>query len=323
MDRGDRLRGPARGNLLRSQASPTAHPVDPGVEPLGVGIVHNPALSDLLRSDPDVVDYLSVTPETFWVDSEDGSGAARFAEIASLVGVLDDFARHRPVVAHGIGLSIASAGPLDDGLLDQIARWRDRYGLRWYSEHLSYTTVSLAAGLDRRIGLGLPPPYDHDVLDLLCERVATVVDRVGAPFALENGVTYTDLPDEDMTEPAFLNALVERTGCHVLLDLHNLHTNAVNGMCDAAEYLDELDLGAVVEIHVAGGHEVNGFHVDGHTGRCPPEVWELLAAVVPRCPNLRGVTFEFHEGRYADLGEAGVREELATARAIWEAGRCR
>ena len=293
------------------------------MEPLGVGIVHNPALSDLLRSDPYVVDYLSVTPETFWVDTEDGPGVARFAEIASMVDVLDEVARHRPVVAHGIGLSIASAGPVDVGLLDQVARWHDRYDLRWYSEHLSYTTGSVSEGVDRRIGLGLPPAYDHDMLDLVCDRVATVTERVATPFALENGVTYTDMPEQDMSEPAFFNALVERTGCSVLLDLHNLHTNVVNGMADPAEYLDELNLDAGGEIHVAGLHEVHGFHVDGHTGRCPREVWDLLATVVPRCANLRGVTFEFHEGRYADLGEQGVRDELGRAREIWEAGRCR
>jgi hypothetical protein len=207
------------------------------------------------------------------------------------------------------------------GHLAQVGRWHERYGFDWYGEHLSYTRVESPDGAERHAGLALPVPYDADVLDTLDERVRLVGQVVAAPFLLENGTTYTTLPDEDMSEPAFLNALCARAGCHVLLDLHNLHANVVNGFVDADAYLGELDLDRVLEIHVAGGSMLAGMYTDAHSGPCPPEVWDLLDAVLPECPSVRGVAFEFVSGYYPALGADGVRAQLDRARTAWERHR--
>jgi hypothetical protein len=50
-------------------------------------------------------------------------------------------------------------------------------------------------------------------------------------------------------------------------------------------------------------------------------VWDLLEYLVPRAPNLRAVTFEFHDSYYGILGPAGVRAELQRARDIFAAPR--
>jgi uncharacterized protein len=36
-------------------------------------------------------------------------------------------------------------------------------------------------------------------------------------------------------------------------------------------------------------------YTDSHAGPCPQPVWDLLEDVVPRAPNLAGITFEFHD----------------------------
>ena len=120
-----------------------------------------------------------------------------------------------------------------------------------------------------------------------------------------------------MTEPAFLNELARRTGCGLLLDLHNLYCNARNFGFDPAAFLDELDLEPVVELHVAGGNEVEGFWTDSHSGPCPEMVWDLVASVIPRARNLKAVTFEFQESYFDVLGTAGVRAALDRAREFW------
>lgn len=74
------------------------------------------------------------------------------------------------------------------------------------------------------------------------------------PFLLENNVYFTDIPEQEMTEPEFLNALTAEAGCGLLLDLHNLYANARNHGIDTEAFLHELDLSRVVEIHVAGGN---------------------------------------------------------------------
>ena len=164
-------------------------------------------------------------------------------------------------------------------------------------------------------------PYDREVLDLLIPRVRYFTQRLERPFLLENNVYYFRYPDQEMSEEDFLNALCRRAGCRVLLDLHNLHTNAVNHGFSAADYLDNLDLSNVGEIHIAGGVPMMGFHTYSHTGPVLEPVWELLDRVVPHAPNLRGVTFEFHESSLERMGEDGVFDQIARARAIVDSHR--
>jgi len=80
--------------------------------------------------------------------------------------------------------------------------------------------------------------------------------------------------------------------------------------------LNNLDLSNVVEIHIAGGVPMMGFHTDSHTGPVLDGVWRLLEQTVPRAGNLRGVTFEFHESSFGRMGESGIHEQLDHARAI-------
>lgn len=141
-------------------------------------------------------------------------------------------------------------------------------------------------------------------------------ERLDRPFLLENNVYYVRYPEQELSEEEFLNELCRRSGCGVLLDLHNLYTNAVNHGFSAEDYLDNLDLANVTEIHIAGGVPMMGFHTDSHTGPVLDAVWELLERAVPPAKNLRGVTFEFHESSYERLGESGILGQIDRARTI-------
>ena len=99
---------------------------------------------------------------------------------------------------------------------------------------------------------------------------------------------YFRYPGQEFTEERFLNELCDRSGCAVLLDLHNLYTNAVNHKFNATTYLENLNLDHVVEIHIAGGVSMMGFHTDSHTGPVVDPVWQLLEQTVPRASNLMG-----------------------------------
>ena len=61
--------------------------------------------------------------------------------------------------------------------------------------------------------------------------------------------------------------------------------------------------------------------LDGHDAAVPEEVWELLASVLPRCPNARGVTLERMEGTVGEADVPLLREELARARRIARGAR--
>jgi uncharacterized protein len=279
------------------------------ITPVGRGVLFNGTLQPFLASHPRDVDFVSVIPERFWQDRGRGE-APRFTELPDEVVTLDWLAERYPLVAHGIGLSIGSASTFDVEHVEQLAKWHHRYGFKWIGEHLSAVRVQTDSTEDHHAGLALPLPWDEDVLDMLCERVTQAQELLGTRLILENGVVHTPVPDTDMSAPEFLNALCARTGCGILLDLHNLHVNVVNLGVDPARFIDELDLRLVREIHIAGGNELYGVYLDSHAGPVSTHVWSLLEWVMPRCPNLAGVTFEFHESYYPLLGEQGIVAEL-------------
>lgn len=291
-------------------AAPTASVA----QPVGVGVMFNPALDGFLAAHAHTIDHLEIIPDTFWTDHGDVVGR-RFVEVDHYVGVLDRAAAEVPVVAHHLGLSVGTDEPADPGYLEQLAAWQRRYGFPWHSDHLA---VARVPGTNRRehAGVNIPLPFDEEMLVVTCDRVAEVKAAIDVPFLVENSVYFLDIPEQDYTEAAFLTELTRRTGCGLLLDLHNLYANARNHGFAARDFLDEIPLASVVEIHIAGGSEFAGMWTDSHSGPCPQPVWDLLDEVAGRTPNLRGVTFEFHHSYFPLLGIEGIAEQVERARSI-------
>jgi hypothetical protein len=288
---------------------------------LGVGVLYNSSLAGFVRSpDLELLDYLAVIPDRFWKDRGPGH-PDRFVEIGAWMAVLEHAAERLPLVSHSVGMSIGSAEWFDAEHLEQLARWQERFGFPWHSDHLSFARVAGEDAHTVAAGMACPIPYDREVLDMMAERVDLVRRTVSAPFLLENNVYYVDLPEQEMTEPEFLNRLAERTGCGLLLDVHNVYVNSVNHGFDPAAFIDALELDRVVEVHIAGGSEMMGMYTDSHAGPCPEPVWALLDRVVAGAPNLCGITFEFGETYFPLLGTEGVREQLRLARAAWDRRR--
>ena len=276
-------------------------------------MLFNPALTEFVYTHARSLDYLALIPDRSWVDHGPGS-KARFEELPEVYRILRDVSRSLPVTMHCIGLSICSADVFDEEYLSRLADWRATNDCVWASEHLSFSRSG--AGHESNAAVALPVPFDREVLDLVIGRVRTAQKRLGCPFLLENGVNYFTFPQQEMTEAEFLNRLTLETGCHLLLDLHNLYTNAVNHRFDARSFLASLDLSRVLEIHIAGGTSLMNFHIDSHSGPAPEGVWDLLEFVAPRVPALRGVTFEFHESSWPQLRDDGVLAHLERARGV-------
>jgi uncharacterized protein (UPF0276 family) len=261
----------------------------------------------------DRLDHLAFIPDRGWIDHGSGS-PERFQILPQAEAFLERVARQRPVVLHGIGLSICSAEFFDEEYARNLIAWGERLNSPWISDHLSFTRIG--TGHEVNAAIPLPVPYDQEVLDLLIPRVQFFTGACQGEFLLETNVYYFRYPDQEFSEEEFLNQLCRQAGCGVLLDLHNLYTNAVNHRFDAAEYLVNLDLSNVVEIHIAGGVPMMGFHTDSHTGPVLEGVWTLLEQTVPAARNLRGVTFEFHESSFGRMGESGFHDQIERAREI-------
>lgn len=286
-----------------------------GLPKLGVGLSFQGTLRGFVLENLDRFDFLEIIPDIFWTDQGRGT-PGRYRESADAAPFLARVAEAKPVIAHSVGLSIGSADAFDTEHVGQIASWHQRYEFPWHSDHLSFNRLEHASGHSMDLGVTMPVPYDQEVLDLLAERVEHVQARVPVPFLLENNVYYFEIPEQDMTEAEFLNRLTARTGCGLLLDLHNVYTNARNHGFDPWDLLGELDLSRVVEIHLGGGMEVDGVWLDAHSGPCPKEVWAMLEEVLPRTPHLCGVVFEMFGNYFPSVGPEPLVRELRRAREI-------
>jgi uncharacterized protein len=281
---------------------------------VGVGLLFNPTLDDFVLNHAAELDHLAVIPDRTWLD-QGLTASARFIDLSRPLEILNRVSENVPLVMHAIGMSICSADVFDQSYVTQLAQWRMRHNCAWVSDHLSFSRVG--TGHERNAAMALPSPYDSELLELLVPRVAQVQNQLGCRFLLENNVYYFSYPEQEFSEVEFLNQLTQRTGCGLLLDLHNLHTNAVNHGFDPYVFLDQLRLDTVVEIHLAGGIEMMGFHTDSHSGPVLDAVWALLRYVASRTSHTAGSrTPAFHDSSWPLLGTQGVRDQLAKAREI-------
>jgi uncharacterized protein (UPF0276 family) len=283
---------------------------------LGIGITYLTNAAAVMRAASELVDFFELSPDL--LAREDGCGLGRRLTLQPelLAQAMRDTA-DRPLVVHGLGLSIGSAHGWDTGYLGLLDALHAHRRFAWHSDHLGFLVVRTAGG-ELHTGIPLPLPFTEESLALLVPRAAALGRRYGAPFLLENLTYYLpDLPAEGgRDEVAFLNDLVDRSGCGLLFDLYNFHCNALNLGFDAREALSRLRLDRVIQVHVAGGGSHDGFLMDVHSTIVPEPVWELLEWLVPRAPNLAGVSFEMLEE--AALPPATVCEQLERARAIWQ-----
>lgn len=280
-------------------SSPTAARVPVADLPtLGVGLGFREPFRGELFLARDRVDFLEVTADHYLDASPE-----KDRELALL-------ADHFPLIPHGLNLSLGGAEGLDPAYLAKLAALVRRLAPPWWSEHVAFTR---AGGVD--IGHLAPLPFSGEALDVLAANIAEAGRQIEAPLIVEN-ITYPfALPGAEMGEADFLSELTERAGCGLLLDVTNLHTNAVNHGFDPLELLDRLPIGRVVQLHFAGGEWHGGRLVDSHARPAPPEVWALLEEVVARAP-VRGIILE-RDDDLPPLGE--LLDELDRARSIMRA----
>ena len=181
-----------------------------------------------------------------------------------------------PLSLHGVGLSLAGADPVDTGHLARLKTLIDRYEPVLFSEHLAWSSHD-----GQFLNDLLPVPYTEVSLQHLAGRIDQVQDTLGRSILIENPARYLTLSDSDMAETVFLELLVQRTGCGLLLDVNNVFVSAVNLGFDATGYIARFPAAAVGEIHVAGhapdpAQRETGLLIDSHDRAVDEQVWQLL-----------------------------------------------
>ncbi len=187
---------------------------------------------------------------------------------------------HYPLSLHGVGLSIGGSDPLDQAHLDRLASLLQRYQPQAFSEHLAWSSHGGVFLNDL-----LPLPYNEATLARVCEHVDQVQSRLRRQMLLENPATYLGFNASTMDEGQFISAVVQRTGCGLLLDVNNAYVSSINQQHDALAAIKALPLAAVGEIHLAGFAEDHDEHggrllIDSHGAAIDQAVWGLYQQVL-------------------------------------------
>ncbi len=276
-----------------------------------VGVLCNPTTPLLLDHAPALIEHIAVMPDRMWYDFGTEAGPDRFSPLHETIRQTKGYRPGRSFAGHGLGLSLPSAMPLDRQMLSAVADMgRALGGFDWYSEHLNVFITPKGGVPNAQAGLGLPVTYDAETFAIVAAKLHFVTEALDCRVLMENGSFFTPVEDLDMTETEFLNRLFRDGHCGTLLDLHNLLVNERNGGPSIEAYLEALDPDAVEEVHLAGGDDDEGFYMDSHSTFTPERVWEMAEAYLPRCRNLRAITFEYQESYFADLGLPGLVAEL-------------
>ena len=221
-------------------------------------------LGPLLSMDQGAVDFMEVAPEN-WI-GVGGRFGRQFRQMAE----------RYPIVLHGLSLDIGGPDPLDRTLVQSVRQLMDEIDVPLYSEHLTYCAA------EGHLYDLLPIPFTEEAVHYVAARVREVQDIIGEPIALENASYYAQ-PHRDMSEAEFINAVIEESGCDLLLDVNNIYVNSINHRYDPIEFLESLPLARARYIHVAGHFdEAEDLKVYTHGADVIDPVWQLLAEAYHR-----------------------------------------
>jgi uncharacterized protein (UPF0276 family) len=255
-----------------------------------------------------LVDYIEVTLETI---SEVKDHEIFLSN--EVMSELKNIGKEAQIIVHGVGLSIGSHEGWSPTYLRLLDAFLEQVEVSWHSEHLGYTKVD-----GEHLGIMLAMPKTEEALDMVCERVNVIQERYKLPFLLENIVhVIPDFPS-DYSDAGFLNALTDRTGCGLILDVYNLECDAHNHGFDIPAFLSELQTANVRELHVACGVEHNGFLLDVHSQLTRSTTVELAQHVVRQSSgSAQVVVYEFMPEAVPGLGHDAIAEELGRLRAAF------
>ncbi len=221
---------------------------------------------------------LGATPAPAWIEAHTenyfhaGGPAVRALERARAL---------YPLSLHGVGLGLGSAEPIDRRHLARVREAVRRYEPALVSEHACWGHVDGEHFNDL-----LPLPYTEEAVAHLSARVGEVQDALGRQILIENLSAYVSFASSQLSEGEFLAAVVERTGCGLLLDVNNAYVNAANLGLDLAEFLAALPGPAIQEIHLAGHSRrtvgARELLIDDHGSAVCDEVWALYEVVLGR-----------------------------------------
>jgi uncharacterized protein (UPF0276 family) len=283
-------------------------PSDPLPE-LGVGITYSSEVAPLLLQRPDLFDVVEIEPQTTWLQTRDDAQPYRIVD--SVLEALANLPGRKLV--HSVGAPVGGTMRPNPAQFALLRRTIERLESPWASDHLSFNSTP-----EFNTGFFLPPRQTWEGVNTVVSAIRDLQAALPVPLAVETGVNYLRPRPDELPDGAFVAAVVETADCGLLLDLHNIFANGLNGRQSIDDYLSQLPLERVWEMHLAGGFEMDGFYLDAHSGAIPDHLFDIAKRVVPALPNLRAIIFEVFPTFVPVAGMDTIRAQIERLHELWE-----
>ena len=238
--------------------------------PKSVGVGYKPQHLDDILANAGSVKWLEIHAENYM-----SAGGPPLAQLKRLAEIF-------PISCHGVGLSIGGERPLD---AEHLARLK--YLINWlkpasFSEHLAWSTHE--GGFLNDL---LPVPYNMETVKRVASHIDQVQSELGVKMLLENPSVYVAFSETTMDEITFLNEVVARTGCGLLLDVNNVFVSGTNQEYSPEDYIANFPNEHIGELHLGGHLEDTDEHgapllIDSHNDKVVDPVWTLLDQLLAR-----------------------------------------
>jgi uncharacterized protein len=243
---------------VRQQLKHGGHAITPVLKGAGLGL-RREHLDELSVAIPAEVEFFEVAPEN-WMEL----GGYRYKQWQQVIA-------QRPLVAHGLSLSLGSPAPLDEAFVQRVGRFLDEYNIVLYTEHLSWCSD---AGHLYDL---LPMPFTQEAVEHISARIKRVQEILQRRIAVENASFYVNADMSDMSENRFIREVLKSADCDLHLDVNNVYVNSVNFGFDPQQWLQHIPVERVVYMHTAGHYrETHDLIIDTHGEAVIEPVWALL-----------------------------------------------
>lgn len=181
------------------------------------------------------------------------------------------------IAMHSVGLNLGGTQDFHKPTLDQFRKIYDTFKPLWISDHLCWSSHNGNFHHDL-----LPIPRTKDALEHVCKRINYLQDFFSRPLCIENITSYLDFKHEDFDEVEFLNRIVEKTACFLLLDISNVLINHTNRKKDPDKYFEGIPLDAVKQVHLSGGAWDGDTLIDSHSEIVDSEDIKYLSQLIKK-----------------------------------------
>ena len=266
---GSKVRSPPRGAVASVAPVPFLKHMPAnrfnGFTDYGIGIgLRIPHYAHIFEKKP-AVDWFEIISENYMVDGG--------RPLATLDQILE---RYR-VVQHGVSTYFGSAEPLNREHLRRLKSLVKRTKTPWLTDHLCWGSVDGKYSHDL-----LPMPYTFEAAEITARKVREARDFLEVPIAVENVSSYAEFHMSEMTEWEFLNEVVERADCGILLDVNNIYVSSRNHDFDPYDYLNSVPAERVAQIHIAGHSKFQKYILDTHDHPVIDPVWKMYEHAIRR-----------------------------------------